>query len=214
MTLAGRPSADPARLLDFWFDGGVETPAAARARVKLWFGHHPPFDAALAEQFGDWPARAADGEFAAWLDAPDTALALVLTLDQLPRNIYRATPRAYAFDAHARAATHTAVTRGYHERLHPVAACFFFEPYEHAEDLAWQAHCVPGYLRLRELAHPDFHALLDEFVQAGHEHRDTVARFGRFPHRNAILGRASTPQEDAYLAAGAKTYGQVPSTRR
>lgn len=205
---------EAAELLSFWFADCTASCTAAEARVALWFARHDHFDAEIHRRFAGWPARAAAGEFAHWRAAPASALALVLCLDQLPRNLYRGTPQAFAYDESARHETHAAVAAGYPLQLHPVPACFFFLPYEHAEDLDWQRHCVPGYRELQARAEPALYTLLGRFVEAGEEHRDTVARFGRFPHRNAILGRDSTPEELAYLAAGAKTYGQTPSGGR
>jgi uncharacterized protein (DUF924 family) len=202
--------AEAAALLEFWFADCADSVAAAEARADIWFGQHADFDAEIHRQFGDWPARAAAGEFAHWQADPHASLALVLCLDQLPRNLFRGTPRAFAHDARARAVADAAVAAGHPAHLHPLPACFFYLPYEHAEDLAWQTHCVPGYRRQRDRAEPALHRLLDMFIQAGEEHRDTVVRFGRFPHRNAILGRSSTAEETAYLAGGAKTYGQTP----
>ncbi|MGH8597137.1 MAG: DUF924 family protein [Gammaproteobacteria bacterium] len=198
-------------LLEFWFADGTQSIAAARARNALWFGQHADFDREIEERFASLPARAAAGALHAWRDHPRSALALVLSLDQLPRNLYRGTPRAYAFDAEALAVTRVAIAAAYPQHVHPLEAVFFYLPYEHAEDLAWQAYCVPGYVGQQDRALSEFRPLFDEFIAAGREHYDVVARFGRFPHRNAILNRNSNPEEAAFLASGGKHYGQVPT---
>lgn len=197
-------------VLDFWFADSTLSVTQARTRVEIWFGRHADFDRAIDQHFGALPAQALNGQCDAWLQEPRAALALVLALDQFPRNLYRATPQAFAFDAAARAATTAAIAAGFETALHPLEALFLFLPYEHAEDLACQDLCRAGYLRQRARVAPEWHSLFDDFVQAADEHRTMVERFGRFPHRNHALGRVSTPAELAWLAGGAKTYGQLP----
>lgn len=174
-------------LLDFWFGPA----GSAGGKRDIWFEPDPHFDAALRERFLDDQQRAAAGEYDDWLAAPETALALVLLLDQLPRNIYRGTPAAYASDAQARRAARAALARGHDRRLAPVERLFLYLPFEHSEDLADQALSVRLLAALRGLD-PDTGRYAER-------HREIIARFGRFPHRNAILGRASTPEEEAFL---------------
>ncbi len=200
----------PDALLEFWFADATLSVAAARRRVELWFGTFPEFDRAIATQFGDLPARALNGELGEWQQQPHGALAAIIALDQFPRNLYRGTAQAFAFDAAARAASATALAAGFEAALHPMEAVFLFMPFEHAEDLSLQTRCREGFVRLRERAPPEWYALFSDHVKAADEHREMIERFGRFPHRNRALGRESTPEEIAYLAAGARTYGQVP----
>jgi uncharacterized protein (DUF924 family) len=186
--------ADPRRaqtLLEFWF-GAPDDPARDRWR-SVWFKTDPAFDAALCERFGADQERAAAGDYDGWIVAPDTALALVLLLDQLPRNLYRGTAAAYATDAKARQMARAALERGHDQVLAPVRRLFLYLPFEHSEDLADQALSV----RLFEALPPVPGA--DEILWYVQRHYEIIARFGRFPHRNATLGRASTAAELDFL---------------
>lgn len=209
--MSGALPAAAADLVDAWFLDALSSPEAARRRTAVWFGQSADFDRMLTRRFGHLPARARAGELVAWTQVPRGALAVVLALDQLPRNLYRGTPDAYAFDRAAQAAADAAVAAGFAERLHPLEAAFLFLPFEHAEDPALQARCVAGCERQLERAPAAFEPLLREFVAAAREHQEIIRRFGRFPHRNAILGREPTAGETAYLADGGKHFGQQPA---
>jgi uncharacterized protein (DUF924 family) len=178
-------------LLEFWF-GGPDDPARDQWR-PVWFKPDPAFDAALRERFAADQRRAASGDHDDWLVAPDTALALVLLLDQLPRNLYRGTADAYASDAEARDVARAALARFHDQALPPVRRLFLYLPFEHSEDLADQALSV----RLFEALPPVPGA--DETVWYARRHYEIIERFGRFPHRNAVLGRASTAAEREFL---------------
>ncbi len=204
------PPAPAASLLAFWFDDAHASPAAARRRVALWFGHFPDFDAALRERFGDWPERALRGEFAHWRETTRGTLALLIALDQLPRNLYRGSARAYAYDAAALTLALAAEERDLARELHPVEIPFCYLPFEHAEELAMQQRCVAAYERELARAPAEYVWLFRDCLREAHAHREPIARFGRFPHRNAILGRRSTPAELEYLAAGARRWNQSP----
>jgi len=153
-----------------------------------WFRPDPAFDRILAERFGALVARAAGGAFDAWLEAPWSTLALVLLVDQLPRNVHRGTPLAFAFDAKARELARAALARGHHLALPERVRLFLYLPFEHSEDPADQARAVE---LCRQLG--------GEALRWAEAHRAVIRRFGRFPHRNAILGRPSTPAEAAFL---------------
>ena len=172
-------------VLAFWFRGPGSDPR--------WFGKDPSFDAAIREHFLALHEEAASRELASWRETPRECLALILLLDQFPRNMFRGMARAFATDPLALEAAKHAVARGYDAGMRPVERLFFYLPFEHAESLREQA-------RACELIAP-----LAAFEETGDvyryalAHRDVIARFGRFPHRNAILGRASTPAEIAFL---------------
>ncbi len=172
-------------LLDFWFGPG-EAPRA------VWFEPDPAFDVACGDFLADH-ARAAAGLNDPWADTAEGALALILLLDQIPRNCFRGTKRAYASDAKAREVTRLALARGFDKSLPPVRRNFVYLPLEHSETLADQEEMVRLAATLGD--HPEG----AEIVEYAVRHRDIVARFGRFPHRNAALGRATTPEEAAFL---------------
>jgi uncharacterized protein (DUF924 family) len=168
-------------VLDFWFG-----PAAA----GKWFAVDESFDAAIRTRFLPLWERAARQELDGWAASANGALALILVLDQFPRNMFRGTPRAFATDARARGIADLARERGFDLAVPDDRRMFFYLPFEHAEDLACQRLCVE--LCARHLPEGD----LQDYAR---RHHDIIARFGRFPHRNAILGRVSTPEEAAFL---------------
>ncbi len=200
---------DPEELLEYWFADALASAARLEARFPVWFGTDPAFDAALAKRFGSWAEAAAGGLLDGWRDAPRSALALVLLLDQLPRNLHRGRPAAFAQDGRARAVTRDALARAFANLLHPAEAGFLALPFMHAEDAAFQERSVAFQRALVAGAPPELRAALAPFARSAEEHRDVVRRFGRFPHRNAVLGRSSTKAERAFLAGGAPTFGQA-----
>lgn len=173
----------PKEVLDFWF---ADDPAQFR---DAWFCADPTFDAECRARFGVVLDAARVGALEAWTDTPRGTLALVIVLDQFSRNIHRATPDAYAGDTRALALAREAVARGDDRHLGPMERIFLYLPFEHAESLAEQDVSV----RL-------FEAIGGKAAEAARRHRDVIRRFGRFPHRNATLGRESTAAELAYLA--------------
>jgi len=175
------PSDEARAVVDFWREAGA----------GRWFTKDEAFDRQFRDRFLDAYETSARGELARWLAMPDSALALVLLLDQFPRNAFRGTPRMYATDGMARAVAAAATDAGYDEAVEPALRLFFYLPFEHSEDLADQERSVA---LCRALGQPDLgHAL---------RHRDIIRRFGRFPHRNRILGRITTPEEQRFLDDG------------
>ena len=190
------PLSDAARvraLIEFWF-GAPGTPACDEPR-KVWFKPDPAFDAALGARFGADQRRAAAGGCDHWRAACDPALALVLLLDQLPRNLHRGRAESYGCDAAARAVARAAIARGFDRMVLPVRRSFFYLPFEHSEDLADQELALALYAAMPLGPH------YDSGVAFARRHHAVIARFGRFPHRNRILGRVSTPEEEAFLAS-------------
>jgi len=183
------PPAAAADVLTFWFgDGPADGPR------KAWFAKDAEFDRICRERFGATHAAASVGELDHWQETPAGALALTVVLDQLSRNMYRGTAAAFAQDARALAVARSAVERGFDRQLPPLRRMFLYLPFEHSEDGADQARSVALFESLRG------EQWLDEAVDYAHRHRVVIERFGRFPHRNAILGRQSTTAELEYLA--------------
>jgi uncharacterized protein (DUF924 family) len=178
-------------ILDFWFlPEGHADHGQYRA---AWFEKNEAFDAEIRGHFAPDLEMAASGGFDHLTDKPPGALAVVLILDQFPRNLFRGQARAFAYDDKARAVARRAVDGGIDTQLLPVQRMFLYLPFEHSEDLADQARCValcqampPGSLR-------------DNCVDYAQRHQAIIQRFGRFPHRNAALSRASTPAEIEFL---------------
>lgn len=200
-------SESPEEIVGFWFGDALDSAEAAGARVALWFSRDDDFDSEIRRRFGDLPERARRGELDAWRDAPASALALVIVLDQIPRNLHRGSALAFACDERAREVAREALDRGFDDRLHPLHAAFFYLPLEHSEDLADQDRCVERNERLARRAPPELRPHFDGFCHYARRHRELVRRFGRFPHRNAALGREPTPEETAYLESGGETFG-------
>lgn len=178
-------------LIDFWF-GPPGAPSRFEQR-DVWFKVDAVFDGQCKAQFGTLRERAAAGDCADWTLEAEPCLALILLLDQFPRNLYRGHAQAFATDAQARDAARAALGRGFDRSLPPSWRQFVYLPFEHSEDLADQELSVKLATVLAR--DPAFARALD-YAQ---RHRAIIARFGRFPHRNAALGRTSTPEEQAFL---------------
>jgi uncharacterized protein (DUF924 family) len=176
----------PQDLIDFWTAAGVEA----------WFKVDPAFDAALRERFEAAHLAASRGELDHWGDTPEGALALVLLLDQIPRNIWRGSPHAFATDGLALAAAGRAVDAGFDLAAPLALQVFFYMPFEHAEDMAAQVRALP-LVAAYEARSGD-----ESWLRYARLHADIIARFGRFPHRNPALGRTTTSEEAAFLASG------------
>jgi uncharacterized protein (DUF924 family) len=198
---------DCEELLELWFGRDLESPAIVEGLISKWFRGDSQLDRELARRFSSLPERARDGKLEGWGDDPRSALALVIVLDQLPRNLFRGSPRAYEFDAIALKAALAAIARGFDSQLHVLEASFLYLPLEHAEELAQQERGVEHFTRLAERAPPATRHCFEGFLEYACSHRDVIREFGRFPHRNAVLGRAPMPEERAYLAGGGATFG-------
>ncbi|MBV8574013.1 MAG: DUF924 domain-containing protein [Acetobacteraceae bacterium] len=185
----------PDDVLAFWFADG---PARYR---DAWFDATPEFDAGCAARFGNALRDARSGALDHWAEEPRGALALVVLLDQLSRNIHRGTPDAYAADPQALAVARAALARGFDVGLAPVERLFLYLPFEHAESLAEQEESVRLFEGLRGT-----YDGAESAIDAAHWHHEVIRRFGRFPHRNAVLGRASTPEEQAFIAEAGSAF--------
>lgn len=194
-------------LLDHWCGDGLIRDWPSEPLDTLWYGFQPEQDEDLRRRYGALVDQALAGGLGDWSATPLGRLALVLLLDQLTRNLFRRQARAFAGDARAQALTCEAIAMGEDEGLPVVARVFLYMPLMHAESLALQDEGVRRFERLREQAPAFCHATLDEDLRYARQHRDIVARFGRFPHRNEALGRTSTAEELAFLHDGPR-FGQ------
>lgn len=178
-------------ILNFWFGApGSET---AGKRRKEWFQKDSAFDQEIQSRFLSAYEQAAAGQLDAWQETPRGALALVLLFDQFPRNMFRGTPRAFATDPQALAVAQRTIAQGFDQQLPPVQRQFFYFPLEHSEKLEHQRQAVERFAAIK-----DDPETADSYPYAV-RHCEIIERFGRFPHRNQILGRETTPEEAQFL---------------
>jgi uncharacterized protein (DUF924 family) len=188
-----------ADVLSFWF-GESEDPFTAPAEnISLWFTKRDATDALIRDRFEDTILAAAAGRLDEWRQSPSSWIALIVLLDQFPRNIYRGTARAFAFDELAQRLALNAIHAGIDKELRPIERLFAYLPLEHSEDLALQRRCVACFEALRAEVPPEHAKSYDGYLTYAQRHLDIIERFGRFPHRNVALGRESTPEEEAFL---------------
>ena len=203
MPFAADLTSLPARakaFFDFWF-GPPEDPERFHHR-QIWFRGTPEFDAAVRDGFAADHELAVAGQLAAWEEAPLSALARVMLLDQVPRNIFRSTPRAFAADPLALAAASRALARGFDQAVPAAWRLFFYLPFEHSEVLADQQRGLDLLLAVPPVPGRNSDGKMTRL------HLEIIERFGRFPHRNAILGRESTEEEQAFLVEFDHRFGQ------
>jgi len=185
-------------VLRFWF-GAPESPELGRAR-KCWFEKSAAFDAEIRSQFVDIHERAVAGRLSHWERTPHAALALTVVLDQFSRNMFRGEPLAFAADPLALRVVRRMIDHGFDGLLRPVERWFAYLPFEHAEDLAAQRRSLALFEGLAGDAQSA------ATISNAHRHYEVIARFGRFPHRNAILGRESTLAEIAFLSQAGSSF--------
>ena len=194
-------------LISEWFGDTLAEPASIPNRMEFWFSSDPKRDRQLSALFDGLVEECAAGKQFRWLDEPEGRLALIIALDQLPRNLCRGTPRAFAHDPYTAALCLAAAHTGQDRELLPVQRAFLYMPLQHLEDLQAQEAGVQLYDRLAT-ENSQWPVFAERFASFARLHRNIIARFGRFPHRNAILGRDSTTEEAEYLAGKAPTFGQ------
>lgn len=199
---------DAEQVLDFWFADADAGPEAAERRQRIWFSGGEAFDQRCSDGFSETLAAATRGRLDHWKATPRGRLALIVLLDQFSRNIYRGTAAAFAQDAQALTLCREGIELGHDLQLSPIERTIFYMPLEHAEDGEIQALSVRHFEALAAHAPAPLRTLLQANVDYVHNHRDIIEAFGRFPHRNAVLGRQSTPEEEAYLANDAPRFGQ------
>lgn len=186
-------------LLHWWFGQGTSATEIAAEKQRLWFGYRPQQDAEARERFGALVEQALNGDLQDWAELPEGWLALVLLFDQLARMIHRDTPRAFAGDERAQQLVRDGLAHGGDMLLSPIQRVFIYLVLEHAENLAVQDLAVAHFTALRDIAAEHEQALFRDFLDYAERHREVISRFGRFPHRNAILGRDSSDAEQSFL---------------
>lgn len=177
-----RPTASPADAVVFWFEAGPER----------WFTRDEAFDASIRERFLALHEAAAAGKLSACEQTPEGSLALLILLDQFPRNMFRGSARSFATDRQALAIAKASIARGFDQAMPMPQRQFFYLPLMHSEERADQERCVTLYRALGDA----------DLLKWAELHADIIRRFGRFPHRNALLGRSTTPEEQAFLDEG------------
>jgi len=193
------PTETPAGILAFWFGDEPARAASNPECARLWWSRQPAVDDLMRQRFGALVQQAGSGALDEWAATPEGRLALILLADQFSRNIHRGTPAAFALDPLAQAWAQDGLAGGAFDTLLPIQRLFTLMPLEHAESLPLQDRCVDLVKGLRDVAGAAERKAFDGFVDYAERHREVIRRFGRFPHRNAILGRTSTPEEAAFL---------------
>jgi uncharacterized protein (DUF924 family) len=189
----------PAEILEFWFAEPTETTDDARAKLDRWFGAGDSYDALVATRFGDAVIEAIAGGFREWEDEPRSCLALIVLIDQFSRNVFRGTPKMFEGDERALQLSVSALDRGFDVGLSFEEQLFLGLPILHAEDVALQHRNEAYTERICLAAGPEHAPLADAVLRQSRKYTEIIQRFGRFPHRNPILGRESTSEEEAFL---------------
>ncbi|MCB1110641.1 MAG: DUF924 domain-containing protein [Chlamydiia bacterium] len=197
------------QILFFWFGKLSEETQWDADKSKLWFSSSEELDREIQETFGEDIERAASGDYQGWENTPRGRLALILLLDQFPRNVFRGTPQAYQFDARAQKLSLEGIAHGQDQELYPIERQFFYLPLMHAESLEHQLLSLFVFQKLTQEVDPSIREHFSLTEGYAKHHFETVRTYGRFPHRNAILERVNTQEEAAYLAASSETYGQT-----
>ncbi|VVQ07725.1 hypothetical protein PS914_04772 [Pseudomonas fluorescens] len=187
-------------LLEWWF-GTLESPSEIAAdKGRLWFGKRDSQDLEARTRFGGWVEQALAGGLTEWAQRPEGWLALVLLLDQLPRMIFRDSPKSFAGDLRAQALVAQGIAADFDRQLRPIERVFIYLVFEHCENLAVQNEAVSRYIDLVAQQPESDRTLFNDYLDYAEQHQQVIARFGRFPHRNAVLGRESTAEELAFLS--------------
>ncbi len=186
-------------ILEYWFGTEADDVVAARQKAELWWKKNPNVDQEIRERFASLLDSAVNGSLDDWLTDPRGRLAMIILADQFSRNMYRDTPRSFAFDSFAQTWCKAGLESGADRLLRPIERVFFHLPLEHSESLEDQLRSVALCKELAQSVPEAHRELFDGYLNYAVRHCDIVQRFSRFPHRNAILGRASTDEEVAFL---------------
>lgn len=198
-------------ILTFWFQEHELSAPQIDGRMDTWFGEDPLFDEQIAHQFAGDVEKASAGELDHWAAEPRGRLALILLIDQFRRNIYRNRPEAFEKDKVALKLCVEGAMEKKDKGLSPIERVFFYMPLQHAESRKVQQKSCEIYNKLAEAVSPTYRETFETVAQFAELHADIVQQYGRFPHRNRILNRKNTPEEDQYLAGDAPTFGQGES---
>ncbi len=199
-----------AEIVAFWLGPSLDGPESAFARRDWWYRGGPSVDEEIGARFGALVARACVRAPMDWRATSNGALALILLLDQFTRNLYRNTPKAYAGDARAFEIVNRTIEQKLDLALHPVARIWLYHPFHHSESIEEQDRGVALMESLAATAPGEWQPYIQRSVTGWGRHRDIVARFGRFPHRNPVLGRTSSEEERQFLARDGESFGQGP----
>lgn len=214
---------DALRIREFWFgksltgslpgQGELRSQAVAlKRRIAVWFDSSPQIvsqqDEMIRTRFQELLERATRGELDGWADSPRRRLSLIILLDQFPRQMYRGTAQAFAYDPAALALTLSGMQSAADGALNLVERIFFYMPLQHAEATEVQDESVSAFRRLVAESPVELRSTFEQSLESAQQHREIIRQFGRFPHRNAILGREDTPEEASYLKKCAATFGQ------
>lgn len=186
-------------ILSYWFGEQIDDVMTAQSQAPLWWKKNAPVDAEIKSRFSDCVVHAGAGRLDEWAQEARGRLALILLCDQFTRHIYRNTPQAFSLDYRAQAWTREGLAQQADQALRPIERVFFYLPLEHSEAMADQDEVVRLFESLKASVDKGAQQVFDGFLNYAIRHRDIIARFGRFPHRNAALGRTSTEEEIAFL---------------
>lgn len=203
------PTDDQARaLVEYWVGEEDITPEAFGEKTRLWYFSKPETDEYIREHFGELLSAAERGELDHWADSATGMLALVILLDQFSRNLHRGSPDAFRNDGKAQSLLATFIESGQDESLTVPQKLLLYHPLHHAEDVSLQRLCVEKFRSLAADCDEGWKPVVSETVKFSEEHADIIEQFGRFPHRNVILGRQTTDAEAAFLEKDPRDYGQ------
>ncbi|MGH8387256.1 MAG: DUF924 family protein [Pseudomonas sp.] len=187
-------------LLEWWFGTSGSANEVAAQKGKLWFGKRDSQDLEARTRFGDWVEQALAGGLTEWAQRPEGWLALVLLLDQLPRMLFRDSPKAFSGDIRAQALVAQGIAADFDRQLQPIQRVFIYLVLEHCEHLPVQNECISRYIELIAQQPESDRALFADYLDYAEKHQKVIAQFGRFPHRNEVLGRESTVEELEFLS--------------
>jgi len=193
-------------ILQFWFGADPDDAAVAKSQAKLWWSKTQDLDHEIRRRFEDTVRAGAEGDLDDWVSTARGRLALIVLTDQFPRNIYRNSAQAFAYDAKALAWCIDGLDQRSDLQLRPIERVFFYLPLEHAESLTHQERSIRYFRDLLDTVPLEQKYTFEEYLNFAQRHRDVIARFGRFPHRNEILRRESTPEELAFLAQPSSSF--------